>query len=88
MIIEAVGTRARIIAFQVLIADTTPISIRGRVIGAINILISLGGSSAILFSGFIYDLNPVLPFYIAAIMYGVAAFVAVKLIREPIRREI
>lgn len=88
MIIEAVGTRARMVAFQVLVADTTPVLIRGRVLGVVNLLVSLGGSTAIMFSGLVYDVNPVLPFYISTIMYVVAALAAARFITEPGTREI
>jgi len=88
MVLEAVGLRGRIVAFQVLIADTVPISVRGRVMGAINVLVSLGSSTAIMVSGLLYDVNPVLPFYASALMFSTAALVAAKFLHEPETRQI
>jgi MFS family permease len=88
MVLEAVGLRGRIVAFQVLIADTVPISVRGRVMGAINVLVSLGSSTAIMISGLLYDVNPVLPFYASALTFAMAALVAAKFLHEPETRQI
>jgi MFS family permease len=88
MVLEAVGLRGRIVAFQVLIADTVPISVRGRVMGAINVLVSLGSSTAIMISGLLYDVNPVLPFYASALTFSMAALVATKFLHEPETRQI
>ena len=88
MVLEAVGLRGRIVAFQVLIADTVPISVRGRVMGAINVLVSLGSSTAIMVSGLLYDVNPVLPFYASALTFSMAALVAAKFLHEPETRQI
>jgi hypothetical protein len=88
MVLEAVGLRGRIVAFQVLIADTVPISVRGRVMGAINVLVSLGSSTAIMVSGLLYDVNPVLSFYASALTFSMAALVAAKFLHEPETRQI
>jgi MFS family permease len=82
MVIQSTFVRARIVAFQVLIADSTPITVRGRVIATINILVSLGSSLGTLLSGILYDLNTILPFYGAAAMYFVAALTAMRFLQE------
>ncbi len=82
-IIGSVGLYGRMVSFQVLIADSIPVSIRGRIMGVFNIFHSMGSSTAILVSGLLYDVAPVLPFYTSAIALILASLVAVKLVQEP-----
>jgi MFS family permease len=69
-------------ALTVLIADSTPRNVRGRIFSLINILGSLGSSTSVLLSGILYDLNQTLPFYIATIMYLLATLIAIKFLQE------
>ena len=82
-ILGSIGKYGRMIAFQVIVADSIPVSIRGRMMGVYNIFSSLGSSSAMMFSGLLYDVSPVLPFYTAVLAYVSAALVAVKFLHEP-----
>jgi MFS family permease len=82
-ILGSIGLYGRVIAFKVLIADSSPVSIRGRMMGVYNIFSSLGSSTAIMFSGLLYDVSPVLPFYASACAYAISALVAVKFMHEP-----
>jgi MFS family permease len=82
-IIGSIGMYGRMIAFQVLIADSIPVSVRGRMMGVYNMFSSLGSSAAIMFSGVLYDFSPIFPFYASALAYAVAAIVAYKFIHEP-----
>lgn len=82
-ILGSIGIYGRMIAFQVIVADSIPVSIRGRMMGVYNIFSSLGSSSAMMFSGLLYDVSPVLPFYTAVLAYVSAALVAVKFLHEP-----
>lgn len=87
-IIGSIGLYGRMIAFQVLIADSIPVSIRGRMMGVYNILSSLGSSSAMMLSGFLYDISPRFPFYTSAFAYIFAALVAVKFLHEPEKQQL
>lgn len=82
MTITAICQQARIMALTVLIADSTPRNVRGRIFSLINILGSLGSSTSVLLSGILYDLNQTLPFYIATIMYLLATLIAIKFLQE------
>jgi MFS family permease len=86
--IGSIGMYGRMISFQVLIADSIPVSIRGRLMGAFNIFNSLGSSTAIMISGLLYDVYPVLPFYASTLAYAVAALVAVRFLNEPETRQL
>jgi MFS family permease len=81
-VLGGVGFYGRMISLQVLIADSIPSQVRGRVLGVYNILSSLGSSIAILISGILYDLSPEFPFYVSIFAYGFAALVAVKFLKE------
>ena len=87
-ILGSIGKYGRMIAFQVIVADSIPVSIRGRMMGVYNIFSSLGSSSAMMFSGLLYDVSPVLPFYTAVLAYFSAALVAVKFLHEPDTRQL
>jgi MFS family permease len=81
-ILGGIGLYGRMISFQVLVADSIPGQVRGRIIGVYNILSSLGSSTAILFSGILYDLSPEIPFYVSVFAYGLAAVLASKFLDE------
>lgn len=87
-IIGSIGMYGRMISFQVLIADSIPVAIRGRLMGAFNIFNSLGSSTAIMISGLLYDVYPVLPFYASTLAYAVVALVAVRFLNEPETRQL
>jgi MFS family permease len=87
-IIGSIGLYGRMISFQVLIADSIPVSIRGRMMGVYNIFSSLGSSTATMLSGLLYDLSPTFPFYTSAMAYTIAALVALSLINEPETRQL
>jgi MFS family permease len=82
-IIGSIGLYGRMISFQVLVADSIPVSIRGRIMGVYNICMHAGSSIAVLLSGFLYDVSPEYPFYTSAFAYAIAALVAVKFLNEP-----
>jgi MFS family permease len=82
-IIGSIGLYGRMIAFQVIIADSIPVSTRGRMMGIYNIFSSIGSSTAIMISGLLYDVSPMLPFYVSAFAFASAALVAVKFLQEP-----
>jgi MFS family permease len=82
-IIGSIGLYGRMIAFQVIIADSIPASTRGRMMGVYNIFSSIGSSTATMISGILYDFYPRLPFYVSAIAFASAALVAVKFLHEP-----
>jgi len=82
-IIGSVGLYGRMVSFQVLIADSIPVSIRGRIMGVFNIFHSMGSSTAIMVSGLLYDVAPVLPFYTSALALVLASLVAMKFVHEP-----
>jgi MFS family permease len=84
MIIVAICLKSRMMALQVLIADSIPPSMRGRIFSVVNISSSLGSSTSLILSGFLYDLNPKFPFYIASVMYCLAALIAIKFLRDVI----
>ena len=87
-IIGSIGLYGRMISFQVLIADSIPVSIRGRLMGVFNIFNSLGSSTAIMISGLLYDIYPVLPFYASALAYTAVALAAVRFLKEPETRQL
>lgn len=82
MSLANIGMMARMMSLQVLIADTIPKTIRGRIMSATNIFGSLGSHGSIMISGFLYDLSPTLPYYISIIMYTLAILVAFKFLKE------
>jgi MFS family permease len=83
MILLNIGAIARMMALQVLIANTIPKTIRGRILSTINIMGNIGSQLGIILSGIIYDLSSILPFMIAIILYSVAIVIARKLLEEP-----
>ncbi|UCH57018.1 MAG: MFS transporter, partial [Candidatus Bathyarchaeota archaeon] len=87
-IIGSVGLYGRMVSFQVLIADSIPVSIRGRIMGVFNIFHSMGSSTAIMVSGLLYDVAPVLPFYTSALALVFASLMAVKFVHEPAHAQI
>ncbi len=87
-IIGSVGLYGRMVSFQVLIADSIPVSTRGRIMGVFNIFHSMGSSTAIMVSGLLYDVAPVLPFYTSALALVLASLVAVKFVHEPAHAQI
>lgn len=88
MMLIYIGLMARMMALQVLIADTIPRTIRGRIMGATNILGSIGSHGSIMISGFLYDLSPALPYYISIVMYTLAILVAFKFLKESSIRQL
>jgi len=88
MIVEAIFLNSRIMALQVLMADSTPMPVRGRVFGTINILSNLGSSASIVLSGILYDIDPVLPFHVAIVMYALATLAAMKFLKEAAVRQV
>jgi MFS family permease len=84
MIIVAICLKSRMMALQVLVADSIPPDMRGRIFSVVNISSSLGSSTSLILSGFLYDFNPKFPFYIASVMYLLAAFIAIKFLRDVI----
>jgi len=82
MTIIATCEQSRIMALTVLIADSTPRAVRGRIFSLLNIMGSLGSSTSVLLSGILYDLNQTLPFYVAMLMYSFATLIAIKFLRE------
>jgi MFS family permease len=82
-ILGGIGLYGRMISFQVLIADSIPGRVRGRIMGVYNIFSSMGSSTAVLISGILYDLSPKFPFYVSIFAYGFAALIATKLLNEP-----
>ena len=87
-ILGGIGMYGRMISFQVLVADSIPGQVRGRIMGVYNILSSIGSSTATLISGILYDFSPEFPFYVSAFAYGLAALVASKLLYEPEIKEL
>jgi hypothetical protein len=69
-------------------ADSTPMPVRGRVFGTINILSNLGSSASIILSGILYDIDPVLPFHVAIVMYALATLAAMKFLKEAAVRQV
>jgi MFS family permease len=84
MIIVSICLKSRMIALQVLVADSIPANMRGRIFSVVNISSSLGSSSSLILSGFLYDFNPKFPFYVGSVMYWLAAFIALKFLRDVI----
>ena len=82
-IIGGIGLYGRMISFQVLVADSVPADVRGRIMAIYTIFSSLGSSSAILLSGFLYDVFKELPFLVSFLAYLLAAGVAIKFLDEP-----
>ncbi len=82
-VIGSIGLYGRMIAFQVFVADSVPVVVRGRIMGVYNIFSSLGSSAALMVSGILYDFTPVFPFYASFSAYILAALVAYKFIHEP-----
>ncbi len=82
-ILGGIGLYGRMISFQVLIADSIPDQIRGRIMGIYYIFSSMGSSTALLFSGILYDLAPEAPFYVSIFSYFLAALIATKFLTEP-----
>jgi MFS family permease len=82
-ILGGIGLYGRMISFQVLVADSVPRDIRGRIMAVYNIFSSLGSSSAILVSGILFDISPNFPFIVSFGAYGLAAIVALKFLHEP-----
>lgn len=87
MILLNIGAIARMIALQVLIANTIPKTIRGRMLSTVNILGNIGSQIGIILSGIIYDLSSVLPFTIAVILYAAAIVIARWLLKEPLIKQ-
>jgi MFS family permease len=82
-ILGGIGLYGRMISFQVLVADAIPNHIRGRIMGIYNIFSSIGSSTALLISGILYDITPQFPFYSSLLAYFLAAYVAIKFLKEP-----
>ncbi len=81
-ILGGIGLYGRMISFQVLVADSVPVDVRGRIMALYSILSSLGSSSAMLLSGVLYDVFRELPFMVSIIAYGMAAVVAYRFLDE------
>ena len=82
-IMGGIGLYGRMISFQVLVADSVPADVRGRIMAIYTIFSSLGSSSAILLSGFLYDVFKELPFLVSFLAYVLAAGVAIMFLDEP-----
>jgi MFS family permease len=82
MVLVSLCLKARMVALQVLLADTTPRGVRGTIFGAVSVISSLGTSASVLLSGVLYDVSPTLPFYIATVMYFLATVTAIRYLRE------
>ena len=76
-------------ASQALLADLTPREMRGRVLGARTLLMSLSSIPASPLVGFIYEsVDPRLPFLALGVLSLVAALAMACLVEEPAEREI
>jgi MFS family permease len=82
-ILGGIGLSCRMISLKVIIADSIPDQIRGRVMGIYYIFSSMGSSTALLFSGILYDIAPVVPFYVSVFSYFLATLIAIKFLTEP-----
>lgn len=72
----------RMMAFQVLIADSTPREIRGRIFSIIAISGSLGWSISYMLSGILFDISPTFPFIVSVATYSIAGLVGLAFLRE------
>jgi len=82
MILTATGLKSRMMALQVLVADTIPRPIRGRLFSLIDVSSSLGSMLSMVLAGILYDQAPVYPFYFAGVAYFVAAIIARLYLQE------
>lgn len=82
MILINIGTVGRMMSLQVLIADSTPMRIRGRIFSAITALGTIGMAISYLMSGTLFDFKPVLPFIASMITYLTAAVVSSIILKE------
>ena len=82
MILTATGLKSRMMALQVLVADTIPRPIRGRLFSLIDVSSSLGSMLSMVLAGILYDQAPVYPFYFAGAAYFVAAIIARLYLQE------
>lgn len=88
MILTATGLKSRMMALQVLVADTIPRPIRGRLFSLIDVSSSLGSMLSMVLAGVLYDQAPVYPFYFAAAAYLIAAVIAWLYLQEaPVRQQ-
>ena len=81
-VLGGIGLYGRMISFQVLVADMVPVDSRGRVMAVYSIFSSIGTTSAILLSGFLYDVFAELPFILSAIAFILAAIVGKLFLNE------
>lgn len=82
MILTATGLKSRMMALQVLVADTIPRPIRGRLFSLIDVSSSVGSMLSMVLAGVLYDQAPVYPFYFAATAYLIAAIIAWLYLQE------
>jgi MFS family permease len=82
MILTATGLKSRMMALQVLVADTIPRPIRGRLFSLIDVSSSFGSMLSMVLAGILYDQVPVYPFYFAVAAYFIAAIIAQLYLQE------
>ena len=82
MILTATGLKSRMMALQVLVADTIPRPIRGRLFSLIDVSSSFGSMLSMVLAGILYDQAPAYPFYFAGAAYFVAAIIARLYLQE------
>ena len=82
MVIINTFQMTRMMSFQVLMADSTPREIRGRVFSIIEIFGNIGWSISYMLSGILFDMSPTLPFIVSVVTYSMATLVGLFFIRE------
>ena len=84
----AFGDSLFIPSTQALIADLTPREIRGRIMTIIGNLNLVAAALASIIAGFLYNLNPTLPFVVCIGTDVLILLLILTLLKEPMRREI
>lgn len=74
-------------AWPALLADLTPQAMRGRVYSLLEVLAALSGSAGSMAGGYLFNLNPALPFWAFIHLCAAELLVPYLIIREPERLE-
>ncbi len=75
-------------AVHALLADLTPREMRGRIMGAIGTLNLLVAIPASALGGFLYEIEPAMPFLLCVALGAICVVLIFFLIKEPVKREV
>ena len=84
----AVGKALVVPAYGGLQADIVPRGMRGRVLGALDMLNVLAIIPASAIGGVLYDANPSFPFFLSLFFAVVVGLVIVLAVKDPLKREV